>query len=121
MVVAGEEHLASGFQDARGDLVAVSRDNDPVGDAEGADALENADDDGNASEEPEGLTGEPRGVEPRGDDGERPHVRLAGTRWGWSARRCGARARRAADATFTPAKIGSATGFRNPNRGASKQ
>jgi hypothetical protein len=52
MIGAGEHRLAAGGTYAEGDLVAVGGDDDPVGDAECRHALEDANDDGDAGEEP---------------------------------------------------------------------
>jgi hypothetical protein len=83
----GHDGFATGLSDALRDLVAVGGDHDAVGDAEGADTLEDPDDDGDASELTKGLSGEPSGAQSSWDDGERLH------------------AIRGADATFTPRKL----------------
>ena len=95
----GEDRLAAGALDLVDDLVAVGGDDAAVGDAERDDALQDADDEGDAGEEAERLSGETRRAQSRWDDGERPHVRLAGPR------RSDAHAERAPDATFTPVNI----------------
>ena len=94
----GGNRLAARLGHDVDDLVAIGGDDDVVGDAEGAHALEDADDDGDAGQQAQGLAREARRTQPSGDDGERPHDERA-SRGRWEAR-----ARRAADATFTPVR-----------------
>ena len=60
------------------DLVAVGRDDDPVGDADLGHALPDADDEWEAGEESEGFSGETRRTQSGWDHGERPHARRSG-------------------------------------------
>ncbi len=107
MARVGGDGLPTGLVHTLHDLVAVGGDDDAIGDLEGAHALEDADDDRDAGEEAQGLPGEARGAQPGRDDGEGAHGRRT------RPRHSDALAKRAPDATFTPAKIGCGLGFRN--------
>ena len=90
MVEGSHDCLSAGFTHAECDLITVGGDDDAVGDAKGGDALEDANDNGDAREEAEGFSGETRGAQTCWDNGKSLH------------------ANRPESATFTPRKIGSA-------------
>jgi hypothetical protein len=57
-----------------GDLLAVCRYDDTLGDADLRDALPHSDDEREPGELTKGFSGETRGAQSRWDDGERPHA-----------------------------------------------
>jgi hypothetical protein len=78
MRLAGHERLAPRRADDLRDFLGLGRDHDFVGQAERLDALQDPHDEGGAAKETERLSGEARGPESGGDDGERGHSELTG-------------------------------------------
>ena len=71
--VGGDHRFATRTSDDSRNLFGLGRDDDAVREAEGPDALKDADDERGPAEVAQRLPGEPGGPESGGDDGENAH------------------------------------------------